>query len=48
MKYSIINHGHHSYRAIHYIPGVYLFYNWKFVPFDPLLYSFLKLSPMKP
>lgn len=23
-------------NAVHYIPGTYLFYNWKLVPFDSL------------
>ena len=29
----IINYSHH---AVHYIPMIYLFYNWKFISFDPL------------
>ena len=29
----LINSSHH---AIHYIPKTYLFYSWKFVPFNPL------------
>ena len=33
MQYSIINYNHHT---VHYIPMIYLFYNWKFVPFDYL------------
>ena len=26
----------HSYHAVHYIPGTYLPYSWKFVSFEPL------------
>ena len=33
MQYGIINYSHH---AVHYMPGIYLFYSWKFVPFDNL------------
>ena len=33
MQYSIINY---SNNAIDNIPMTYLFYNWKFVPFDHL------------
>ena len=33
MQYSISNYSHHT---VHYIPMIYLFYNWKFVPFDYL------------
>ena len=33
MQYSIIDCSHHD---VHYIPMTYLFYNWKFVPFDRL------------
>ena len=32
----MINYSHY---AIHYIPRMYLLYNWKFVPFD-LFYPF--------
>ena len=31
MQYSIINYSCH---AVYYIPMVYLFYTWKYVPFD--------------
>ena len=41
MQYSIINYSHH---AIRYIPRTYLFYNWKFVPFDLPL----PISPTSP
>ena len=33
LQYSIINYSHHT---VHFIPVTYLFYNWKFVPFDAL------------
>ena len=33
MQYSLMNYSCH---AVHYIPRTYLFYNWKFIPFDPL------------
>ena len=36
MQYSITNNSHH---AVYYILRTYLFYNWKFVPFD-LLHPF--------
>ena len=32
MQYSFVNYNHH---ALHYVPRIYLSYNWKFVPFDP-------------
>lgn len=35
MQHSIVNCSH---RAVRYIPLIYLFYNSKFVPFDPLLF----------
>ena len=38
MQYSIIIHSRH---AMHYIPMAYLFYNWRFVPFD----SFAHFNP---
>lgn len=31
MQYSITNYGH---RVVHYIPMIYLLFNWKFVPSD--------------
>ena len=31
-----------SHHDVHYIPMAYLFYNWNFVPFDPLLHPFLQ------
>ena len=33
MQHSITNHSHH---AVYYLPMTYLFYNWNFVPFDPI------------
>ena len=38
MQYGIINYSHY---AVHYTPMIYLFYNWKFIPFDAL-------SPFRP
>lgn len=33
MQYTIVNYSHH---ALYYITMTYLFYNWKFAPFDLL------------
>ena len=43
MQYSIISYGRH---AVHYVLSIYLFYNWKSVPFGYLLTpSFRLLTP---
>ena len=38
LNFQICNTGiiDYSHDAVHYIPMAYLFYNWKFVPFDSL------------
>ena len=41
MQYSIVYYNHH---AVYYILMTYLFYNWKFVPFD-VLHSLLPPPP---
>ena len=43
MQYSLINYSYHAVHGIH----VYLFYNQKFVPFDPL-HQFHTLSTPHP
>ena len=39
-QYCIINYSH---TVVHYIPVTYLFYNWEFVPFEPLPISIFNL-----